>query len=226
MSEWWLGFIKDILVHYPDIDGIDFAEPQVVWKDRIACACAVCKRELGGEGFSHTAIDKRARAFADLLGRSCGLARSMDKKTCVTLILTADRKGNLMQLTEQKVLTGLDIDRLLDSSMRPDYVSCELLWQQWANTYHDPRTFNPNWTRRAVEQARLLLAERAGFVAHVELSSIGAASIRPAEFFSAMTAAAQGGAQAIEFYDAHLADTMKVWGKLTGAWSRKSKLIR
>jgi hypothetical protein len=218
MIEWWLGFIKDILIHYPDIDGVDFAEPEIVWKDRITCACAVCKRDLGAAGFSPSAIDKRAGAFADLLGRSCGLAHSMNKKTCVTLILTADRKGNLLPLSEQKILTGLDVDRLLDSSMRPDWISCEILWQQWANTYHDPRTFKPEWTQRAAEQARLLLSERAGFIVHVELSSLGAVTIQPAEFYSAMTAAAKGGAQSVEFYDAHLADTMKVWEKLAASW--------
>jgi hypothetical protein len=218
VSEWWLGFIKDILVHYPDIDGVDFAEPAIVWKDRITCNCAVCKRDLGAAKFPPSAIDERARAFAGLIGRSCGLVHSMNKKTCVTLIPTADRKGNLLPLSEQKIITGLDIDRLLDSSMRPDWISFEVLWQQWADTYHAPRIFQPNWTQRAVEQARLLLAGRAGFIAHVELSSLGAVAVRPAEFYSALMAAAKGGAQSIEFYDAHLADVMNIWEKISVSW--------
>ena len=218
MQEWWLGFIKDILIHYPAIDGIDFAEPAIVWKDRITCDCATCKRELGAAGFSPSAIDKRSRGFADLIERSCRLVHSRNKKACVTLIPTADQEGNLLPLSEQKIITGLDIDRLLDSSMRPDWISCEILWQQWANTYHDPLTFKPNWTQRAAMQARRLIAERASLIAHVELSSLDAVSVHSAEFFAAMTAAAKGGAQSIEFYDAHLADAMKIWEGLSPLW--------
>ena len=136
----------------------------------------------------------------------------------MTLIPNADREGNLLPLSEQKIITGLDIDRLLDSSMRPDWISCEILWQQWANTYHDPLTFKPNWTQRAAMQARRLIAERASFIAHVELSSLDAVSVHSAEFFAAMTAAAKGGAQSIEFYDAHLADAMKIWEGLSPLW--------
>jgi hypothetical protein len=222
VQEWWLGFIKDILLHYPDVDGVDFAEPAIVWKDRVTCACAICRRDLGARGFSPTAIHKRARTFADLLGRSCGSVHAMKKITCVTLIPTSDRKGNLLPLSEQKVMTGLDIDRLLDSSARPEWISCEVLWQQWADTYHDPRTFKSSWTQRAVEQARLLIADRARFIAHVELSSLGAVKVRFEDFDAAMTAAAKGGARSIEFYDAHLADTMRVWEGLSSLWPNRS----
>jgi hypothetical protein len=222
VQKWWLGFIEDLLGHYPDIDGIDFAEPEIIWNDRMTCSCAVCKRDFGADAFSPSSANARARAFADLLARSCALAHSMNRTTCVTVIPTADRKGNLLPLSEQKIMTGLDIDRLLDSPMHPDWISCEVLWQQWANTYHDSKMFKPDWTRNAVEQARLLVAGRARFIAHVELSPIGAVAVNPAEFRSAMTAAGKGGAHSIEFYDAHLADTMKAWEGLATSWPDQS----
>jgi hypothetical protein len=146
----------------------------------------------------------------------------MNKKTGVILIMMVDPKGDLLPLSEQKTMTGLDFGRLLDPFMRPDWIYCEVLWQQWANTFHDPGTFQPNWTQRAVEQARCLIAERAGFIAHVELSPIGAVTVRHAEFYSAVMTAAKGGAQSMEFYDAHLADTMKIWEGLTSLWPGKS----
>jgi hypothetical protein len=224
VQEWWLGFIKDVLTHYPDIDGIDFAEPSIIWKNRMTCACAVCTRDLGAAAasFSSASVDERARTFTDMLARSCKLVRSKHKKSSVTVILTADRKGDLLPLSAQKDITGLDIDRLLDLPMRPDWMSCEVLWQQWADTYNDRLTFGPEWTQRAVKQARFMLAGKAHFIAHVELTPLGSVTVSAAEFYAGISAAGKGGAQSIEFYDSRLVDSMKAWDGITASWPTRA----
>jgi len=46
-AAWWQGFLKDILDRYPDLDGMDFAEPAAVWKGKLACQCDICRKEIG-----------------------------------------------------------------------------------------------------------------------------------------------------------------------------------
>lgn len=46
VTKWWLGLIDDVLVNYPDVDGLDVSEAQVdTWGDN-ACYCRTCKSQF------------------------------------------------------------------------------------------------------------------------------------------------------------------------------------
>jgi uncharacterized protein YdaL len=223
---WWKGFVRDLLERYPDLDGMDFAEPAIVWKSTATCACPVCKKEIAAGGrdpFSPEAVAERARGMTDLLLASIAEVKRAGKTACVTFIATADHSSNLLPFARQKDLTGLDVDRMLDSPDRPQWVSVEMMWQQWADTYDNPATFRPSWTRKAVEQSLAQLGTRAHLVAHVEITPLGPVEVSPGELTESIVAAREGGAQSIEFYDTHLADSLDAWPDLERAWRAQSE---
>jgi hypothetical protein len=149
---WWNGFITDLLKKCPDIDGVDFAEPAAVWKNRTACSCSECKKFFGtgNVAFSSESINKRADVLTDLLLESCKIVRDAKKVSCVTIIPTVTQTGNVLPFADQKLLSGMDPDSLLNSPSHPDWISLEILWQQWADTYNDPGSFTPAWTKTAL----------------------------------------------------------------------------
>ncbi len=222
---WWEGFLKDILKHYPEIDGVDFSEPTIVWKNKFACHCDVCRKEIAEDthAFSPEAIVKRSQGLTDLLLRSSKIVKAAHKIACLTFIATADAQANLMPFSKQKELTGLDLDKLLDSQDKPQWLSAELMWQQWANIYENPATFKPDWTQKAVEQTLAQINNRVHLLAHVEITPLGAVEVSPNELVESIVAARRGGAQSIEFYDTHLADSMQAWSILAKAWQTQSE---
>jgi|GEM_PF-443983 len=226
VAEWWKGFVRDLLERYPDLDGVDFAEPAILWKGTVTCACAVCKKEIAAGGrdpFSPEAVTERARGMTDLLLASIREIKRAGKTACVTFIATADHSSDLLPFSRQKDLTGLDVDRLLDSPDRPQWVSIEMMWQQWADTYDNPATFRPSWTRKAVEQSLAQVGTRAHVLAHVEITPLGPVEVSPNELTESIVAARAGGAQSIEFYDTHLADSLGAWPNLERAWRAQSE---
>lgn len=231
-KEWWKGFVGDLLERYPDLDGVDFAEPAIVWKTTVTCACPVCKKEIvpagskasdGGGPFSPAAVAERARGMTDLLLASTAMVKGAGKIACVTFIATAAPSSDLLPFARQKDLTGLDVDRMLDSPDRPQWVSIEMMWQQWADTYDNPATFRPDWTRKAVEQSLAQVGTRAHVVAHVEITPLGPVEVSPNELAESIIAARKGGAQSIEFYDTHIADSLGAWPNVEKAWNAQSE---
>jgi uncharacterized protein YdaL len=221
---WWHGFILDIMKRYPEIDGFDFAEPASVWKNRIACSCAECKKSFGTESsaFSSVSIDKRAGTLTDLLLESCVMVRDAKKISCVTIIPSVTRTGNVLPFSDQKLLSGMDPDKLLNSPSHPDWISLEILWQQWADTYNDPGSFTPTWTKAAMEQVHSMVNGRAHLIAHVEMTPLGVVEVSPSELGTSIVAAQQGGAHSIELYDSHLADSLQAWDAIREAWHTRS----
>lgn len=224
-AEWWKGFVSDLLEKYPDLDGVDFAEPMGVWGKQV-CHCPLCLKETAAgaaDALSPEHADLRARPLTDLLLASSRLVKAAGRAACVTFIGTAGRDGALLPFAKQKELTGLDVDRLLDSPDRPQWISVELMWQQWADSYDNPVTFKPDWTRRAVEQAVAGINARAHLLAHVEITPLGPVEVSPEDLAESMIAARRGGAQSIEFYDSHLADSLGAWPGVEKAWRTQSE---
>ncbi|HEX7510381.1 MAG TPA: polysaccharide deacetylase family protein, partial [Chitinivibrionales bacterium] len=122
-----------------------------------------------------------------------------------------------MPFKKQIALTGLDLDSLLASRSVPDWVSVEVMWQQWADEYKNSRRFTPAWTARAISQALRRITGRALLIAHVELSSFGNAKVTKDGFLQSIVAARKSGAYALEFYDSHLADSIGIWRELKAA---------
>jgi uncharacterized protein YdaL len=223
--DWYVGFVNDILKRYPDIDGIDCAEPTIVWKNNITCECRLCAKDLGTgtAAMSAPSIDKRAEALTRLLSNVSHAVHTAGKLFCVTIVPTVDRQAGVLPFAMQKRISGLDPDGLLDVVDRPDWLAAELLWQQWANTYDDPKTFVPAWTQTAIGRTLREVAGRVHVVAHVELTPLGPVEVSPADLQQSISAARMGGAQSIELYDTHLADSLGAWDVIRTAWQSRSE---
>ncbi|MBW8886791.1 MAG: DUF2334 domain-containing protein [Fibrobacteres bacterium] len=224
-AAWWRGFVSDLLERYPDLDGVDFAEPMAVW-GRQVCHCPLCLKETAAgaaDALSPLHAALRAQAPTDLLLASSKLVKAAGRSACVTFIGTAGKDGSLFPFSKQKELSGLDVDRLLDSPDRPQWVSVELMWQQWADSYDNPATFRPDWTRHATEQALADINARAHLLVHVEITPLGPVEVSPDELAESMVAARRGGAQSIEFYDTHLVDSLGAWPGVEKAWRTQSE---
>jgi hypothetical protein len=209
VMRWWLGFLEDLLTHYPDLDGIDVAEAQVdTWGDH-ACFCEHCRAQFadsypGQRPASTTWRQFRADGMTRLLTATTRLTHRHGKEAHVTATLTAKRDGHLMDPNDVRDATGFDLAALMASPDRPDVVQAELIWQQWAAVYADRKTFTPDWTREAVRDAKTLVGGRAKLIAHVELTDFGSGGLDASSMRTTIAAAVEGAPYGIDVYDAHL----------------------
>jgi hypothetical protein len=206
---WWLGFLEDVLSHYPDLDGIDIAEAQVdLWGDH-ACYCEHCRAQFaeshpGQAAPSPAWREFRAEGLTRLLTASTRLTHRHGKEAHVTATLTATREGHLMDPRDVRDATGFDLAALMASPDRPDVVQAELIWQQWAALYADRQTFTPEWTRRAVREAKTLVGGTARLIAHLELTDFGSGGLDASGITTTIAAAVGGEPYGIDIYDTHL----------------------
>jgi len=229
VMKWWLGLMDDLLTNYPELDGIDVAECQVdLWGDH-ACYCDHCRQQFAD---SHPGAPSpgpawrqfRADGLTQALHATIRLARSYGKETHVTTVFTARRDGDLMSPASVCDAIGFDLDRLLAGRDRPDVVQAELIWQQWAALYRDQKTFTPEWTCDAVEQARKMVRGRARLIAHVEVSDFGAGPLNGPDLGLTVAAAVRGAPDGIDIYDANmLAKTEGASQYLQMAWLNPSR---
>ena len=216
--KWWLGFISDLLDHYGDLDGIDLAEPVISWKPGEACHCPLCREAAAGNTDSAGKPEKsRSDALTSLLHETCRLIRRGGKLSSVTSITAAGTTGRLHSPEEQRVRTGFDLDGLLDSPDRPDFINMEILWQQWADFWNDTDTFCPEWTEKAVREVIRQVNHRADLVIHVEMTRFGVVSVPDSSFFQSLYSAMDGGARAVDFYDTRQADDRGLWPQIKKA---------
>ncbi len=216
VRKWWNGFLQDIILRYPQIDGIDIAEPASIWKGNTVCQCNNCKNI--GDHLSSEFIEKRASDFTVFLEECFKIVKQAKLKTCLTLTITADRKNFLYPFNQQKRYSGIDLDNLLSSNFKPDWFSCEVLWQQWADLYDDPLNFSPEWTKKAIEQCLQMISGRTHCISHVELTSLGPVEVTPQELASSIRASRSAGLESVEFYDTHLADSLNAWNEIADAF--------
>lgn len=220
-KQWWLGFIQDLLEHYPELDGVDMAEPIVSWKYTEACYCEQCMEVYKQNGlnnnsrFSKTEFSiYRSEPLTSLLLETSRTVRAEHKQVSITTIFTSHEDGTLFLPKEQRFLTGLDLNSILDSAHKPDVLNVELIWQQWADVHQDTTIFKPQWTEYAVEQVLFQIKGRTKVVIHPELSTFGNKSITDQQFLETIQYAWQGGAWGVDFYDTHLADEKNLWSRM------------
>jgi len=221
---WWLGFIEDLLMHYPGLTGIDIAEPIVSWKYNEACYCEQCmevykEKDLAGNNrFRKKEFQiLRSKPLTSLLLKTSQKVQSENKKCSVTTICTPHKDGTLFSPEEQRFLSGFDLNSILDSAYKPDILNAELIWQQWADAHEDTVTFSPQWTEHAAEQVLLQVKGRTDVVIHPELSTFGNMSITDHQFLETIRYAWKGGAWGIDFYDTHQADKRNIWSHIKTA---------
>lgn len=226
VMKWWLGLVDEVLVSYPGLDGVDIAEPQVdTWGDQ-ACHCAHCRSEFaqtypGAAAAGPNWRQFRAAGLTRLLLATSRLAHAHGKESHLTTVFTARKDGGLMSLATVRDATGLDLDAILASPDRPDVVQAELIWQQWAATYHDHATFTPDWTRLAVRQAKEMVGGRARLVAHLEVTDFGTGALNGPQIGTTVAAAVLGEPYGVDIYDAHLLDNTEDAARyLQTAWLR------
>jgi len=199
----WLGLIADLLARYPELDGVDVAEAQVdSWGDT-ACHCARCQSDRDDLRAWRA---RRAQGLTDFLLATSRLVHSRGKEVHLTTVFTAQPDGELMSPSDVRDATGFDLAALLSSPARPDVIQAELIWQQWAALYHDPKTFTPAWTQHAVREAKQLVSGRAHLVAHVELTDFGSGGLNGPGIARTVASAVAGGPHGVDIYDAHQLD--------------------
>ena len=211
---WWSGFVEEILARYPEIDGVDIAEPVVSWKEGEGCFCDACReaeKRWKAEHQSESLNRVRLEPLTSLLAETVRRVRAKGKSTSITSVMTAHTDGRLYSPQEQRDMTGFDLNAVLDSPDKPDIFNAEIIWQQYADVYRDNSTFTPAWTSQALAAATRQVRGRANLVAHVELTRMGGVAVPNDRFCKSAIAAADAGAWGIDFYDAFQADTMKAW---------------
>jgi len=211
VAKWWLGFVDDVLASYPELDGVDIAEPQVdSWGDN-ACHCQHCRSQFAeshpGEKAGTAAWRRfRSEGLTRLLLATSRLVKSYQKESHLTTVFTAQKDGGLMSVAAIRDATGFDLEAILASQDRPDVIQAELIWQQWAATYRNRAVFNPEWTRQAVRQAKDLVRGRARLIAHLEVTDFGAGPLDGPQIGTTVAAAVEGAPYGVDIYDAHLLD--------------------
>jgi hypothetical protein len=205
---WWIGLVDDLFTNYPDLDGLDLAEFQVdLWGDN-SCYCEHCRSQFArlrpaeavpGRGWR----EFRADGLTRVLLASNRLAHSYGKEAHITTVFTARPDGSLMSSSQVRDAIGFDLDGVLNSSDRPDVIQAELIWQQWAALHSDGETFTPEWTRRAVGQAKKMVGGRARLMAHVEVTDFGSGDLDGPGLARTIAAAMAGLPDGVDIYDAH-----------------------
>jgi len=224
VMKWWLGLVDDLLTRYPDLDGIDLAEFQIdLWGDN-ACYCEHCRGQFA-EGHPDEAMpgdewrEFRADGLTRLLLASSRLAQSYGKESHITTVFTAGRDGNLMSDEKVRDAIGFDLEGVLAGPSRPDVIQAELIWQQWAAIYRDGGTFTAEWTRDAVREAKRMVAGRARFIAHVEVTDFGRGGLDGASLARTIAAAVEARPDGIDVYDSYqLEKTEEAAERLETAW--------
>ena len=223
VQAWWLGLIADLLAGYPKLDGLDIAEPQVAtWGDE-ACHCEHCRRVAAArpEAAPASAAWRKLRAdgLTELLLATSRLVRGRGKEMHLTTVFTARPDGSLMSPREIRDATGFDLEAILASPDRPDAIQAELIWQQWAAAYQRTTAFTPEWTRRAVREAKGLVRGRARLIAHLEVTGFERGPLDAATLARTVRAATLGGPDGVDLYDAYqLERTADAGRHLQMAW--------
>jgi hypothetical protein len=227
VREWWMRFVDDLLDRYPDLDGVDLAEPVLTWRETEGCFCAACKAGFVGQP-QEKWCEYRAGPLTDLAIETIRRVRGRGKETTLTTVLPAGVTGDPQPFSLVRDQAGLDLDRVLASPDRPARLSVELMWQEWAGVHASPEVFRPVWAKRAMEEVRRRVAGRCSVLAHLELSDAGALSVRPEDLAAGLAAALEAGADGYEIYDAALFEKKAAWGALDGLASvgtRKKVLV-
>jgi len=219
---WWVGLIRDLLEHYDGLAGIDIGEPVVRWQGAY-CGCASCQLQIRASGFG----DASALGLTKSLLASIEAIHEAHKLACITSVVSPKPDGSLFTTTEQRGYTGFDLEALLEAPRKPDWVSLELMWQQWADLYKHSACFNPAWVEGAAATVREQVAGRSRLLVHLELTPFGQQGVDGGKLQESMRAARRAELLDIDLYDTHQIDREKVWPDVAAgfAWQPARKVL-
>ncbi len=203
VREWWLGFVKDILKKYKDLDGVDIAEPIINWNGH-QCFCGYCSEHRENELFT-------SEGLTGTLNETVKLVQSFDKKACITTVASVHDNGRIFSAGEQVLKTGFDLEAILNNQTKPDWINIELMWQQWADYFQNSRVFKPEWLTGAVREVLRQVNERATVIGHLELTSFGESLVDADLLAQSIRTVKNAGIEHIDIYDTHLLDSQNAW---------------
>ncbi|MBN2411742.1 DUF2334 domain-containing protein [candidate division KSB1 bacterium] len=203
VREWWLGFIKDILNNYKDLDGVDIAEPIINWSGH-QCFCGYCSKHRENELSTSEGLTRT-------LNETVELVQSIDKKVCITTVASVHDNGRIFSAREQISKTGFDLEGVLNNKTKPDWINIELMWQQWADYFQNRRVFKPEWLTDAVHEVLRQVNERATVIGHLEITSFGESKVDADLLAQSIRIVKEAGIEHIDIYDTHLLDSQNAW---------------
>ena len=209
VRDWWLGLIREILERYEDLDGIDIAEPIINWNGH-QCYCDACTKIKGEDLFT-------SKGLTETLIASVRLIHEYDKKASVTTVVSIHEDGGILSIQDQRDRTGFDLNGILDSKEKPDWLNVELMWQQWAELVQNKDIFTPEWTLGAAKSVKQQIDGRAKVIAHLEMTSFGQTKVDAEKLSRSIYSAKQAGMEHIDIYDSHLLDQQDAWDAIKEA---------
>ncbi len=218
--EWWYGFVLDLLTNYPEIDGIDFAEPVVSWEKGDACYCEHCKEAFVKHGKEMTLDEIRSQPVSLLLRRSIAITHRAGKQVSMTFVVTATPSGEIFGMNQMRSQTGFDLASLLhaQSDEIPDIICPEFIWQEWKSRYPgknpSSQPFSPEWTEQAFSCFLQEIDSPIEVNIHLEITDFPGADVDVSAFEATLEAALDGGAFGIDVYSSSQLDKKNGWSFL------------
>ena len=222
---WLFGFYKDLITRNPYIDGIEIVEPFIDYKwqkesDYNPVANAKFKRlfplgTLGDENW----LKFRADAMTELIILMNTAAHLYNKRSFLVHTWPAAANAKLFSTQDIKDHIGLDIEGILQlkGGLGLDFLSAELIWQQWAAEF-GTENFNPRWTQQAAADFISQVNSNTKALVHVEVTPFRSASgkiITPtAEEFSETLLAISEFNVGFDVYDFSQIENGSLWGEL------------
>jgi len=214
VSQWWFGFLEDLLKRYEKLDGIDIAEPIIRWKDN-RCFCNFCAKADKNRGKGSTS----SIGLTATLNKSIKIIHDFNKLACLTTVVSVYPDGRILSPQEQMKRTGFDLEGILEAENKPDWISLELMWQQWAADKNNfKNVFTPQWTQYAATTILTQIGGRTKVVGHLELTSFGNQKVDAEKLAESILAAKAAGIQHIDLYDTHLIDKENAWNVVSEAF--------
>ncbi|MGZ4207231.1 MAG: DUF2334 domain-containing protein [Actinomycetota bacterium] len=215
---WWLGFLRDLLTNYPNLDGIELREPIVNWWGtdadwNPAMTAAFRQAHPGAARGGDEWRAYRAQALTTFMHGEIAAIHKTGRLAHVTTVGSAYESGTLMPATDVARETGFDLDGLLTGADRPDAIKVEIIWQQWARNWGFV-TFTPAWTGYATGAFLRQIAGRAPVIVHIELTQFGSHKLTSSEVDETLTLADRTDVAGLDVYSAALADRMGFWPQI------------
>lgn len=223
-QSWYRGFLNDLLLKYPNIEGIEAGEGLIDWSwdwttdyNPVANQKYIAAYPSGTLGDANWKIF-RANGMTQLHKILIEVAHSKSKKAYVVQTWSPKTDGHLMLSTDIRDGSGFDFDGIMNLADKPDYIMAELIWQQWAAANNNPTTFTPGWTRTATQEFVAKVNGRTLALVHVELTPFGSYAPTNAQFQTSLQHAINGTSGA-DFYDSYQCQTKNAWPNVKAVYS-------
>jgi hypothetical protein len=225
---WYKGFLTDLLTHYPALDGIEAGEGQVDYNWDMTTDYNPTATQLYKQAYPRGTVGDanwvkfRTQGMTGLHQILGTVAHQYGRKAYVVQTWSPydDGTGDLMSSADIAAGCGFDFDGIMNlpAPGRPDVVTGEFMYQQWAATDTDVTPFTTAWTIQAARQFIANVAGRVTPVVHVEISDFGTGPLTPADFGAALQDAYTNSTGGADFYDFYQIETDNAQGDVTAVY--------